>query len=158
MANKRQAKKKQRQALEKKARQYGIEQKKLKSQSLKSIEIIVTYEEKKENQRKKYNEKKKKIEDAGLSGYMSASTSLKNWDKEWKKAQRKKRVHDKREYLLNIPGINKDKVNKLSDAKIDSQNWTQLSNVNRDTAPTLFSKELPPIEKNKSKVYVLDTG
>ena len=159
MANKRQAKKNKRRALENKARQYGIEQKELKTQSLKSIEIIVTYEEKKEKQRKTYADKKKKIEDAGLAGYMSPGTSLKNWDKEWKKAQRKKRVHDKRETLLNAEGINKDKVKNLSDSKIDAFTWQQVKDP-KNGASALFDDVVDPLEgkDRKDKVYTVDTG
>lgn len=169
--NKRLAKKKQKQALEKKARQYGKSTKELKSLSFKSLEAIVTYEEKKEKQRKeaneakkerqrqKYNQNKQKIDAAGLSGFMSPRTSGKNWDREWKKAKRKKRIHDKREFLLNIPGINKEKIKALTDTEVDRNNWTQLQNVNKDTAPGWFTEDIvAPPDKDKSKVYHVKTG
>lgn len=169
--NKRLAKKKQRQALEKQARQYGKNTKDIKNVSFSDLQTIVSQERKKEKQReerlerkreiqrKKYNEKKERIKNAGLDGFMSASTSDKNWDKEWRKAKKKKLRHEKREHLLSIPGINKEKVNALNDSWFDKHNWTRIHNVNKDTAPDLFATDIvPPADKDTSKVYRVKTG
>lgn len=171
--NKRLAKKKQKHALINKAKQYGKSEKQLKSQSIKALENIVTYEQekakqaekrkayeaKKAKQRKAYNDKVEKIKGAGLTGFMSPRTSKKEWDKEWKRAQKKKRIHEKREFLLNIPGINKDKVRALTNTEIDKNNWTQIQNVNKDTAPGLFVEDIvAPKDADTSKVYHVKTG
>lgn len=149
MANKRQEKKNTRKQLEKKAQSLKIQAKKVKKLSIDALEKSIAQAEQKAKQEQRRLEKNRKqkakrdakkaiIEKNGLQGYLSPDTPDKDWDKALKKAVRAKRIDTKRNQLLNIPGILKDKILSLSDSKIDRYTYKDIKNLNENTHSELF--------------------
>lgn len=168
MANKRQEKKNTRKQLEQKAQKLKIPKKQIKKSSKKELEKQISQEEikakqeqrrleKNRKQKAKRDNKKKIIEQRGLQGYLSPDTPDKDWDKALKRAVRAKRIDTKRNQLLNIPGILKDKILSFSDSKIDSYSYDEINHVSEYTHPELF-KQQAKRQPGSRKTYTCDCG
>ena len=168
MANKRQEKKNTRKQLEKKAQSLKIPAKKVKKLSKDALEKSIAQAEQKAKQEQRRIDKNRKqkakrdakkaiIEKKGLQGYLSPDTPDKDWDKALKRAVRAKRIDTKRNQLLNIPGILKDKILSFSDSKIDSYTFDEISHVSEYTHPELF-KQQAKRQPGSRKTYTCDCG
>ena len=105
-------------------------------------------QQKRKREQERYYRNKAFIEQNGLKGYnvnpRSSQKALKN---ALRRKQKDIRVAKKRRLLLDIKGIDKDYIKKLSKTAIDKLSFKRISNVSRETYPKAFKSDLHIMKK-----------
>ena len=105
-------------------------------------------QQKRKKERERYYRNKAFIEQNGLKGYnvnpRSSQKALKN---ALRRKQKDIRVAKKRKLLLDIKGIDKDYIKRLSKTAIDKLSFKRISNVSRETYPKAFKSDLHIMKK-----------
>ena len=105
-------------------------------------------QQKRKREQERYYRNKDFIEKNGLKGYnvnpRSSQKALKN---ALRRRQKDIRVAKKRKLLLDIKGIDKDYIKRLSKTAIDKLSFKRISNVSRETYPKAFKSDLHIMKK-----------
>lgn len=105
-------------------------------------------QQKRKREQERYYRNKDFIEKNGLKGYnvnpRSSQKALKN---ALRRKQKDIRVAKKRKQLLDIDGIDKDYIKRLSKTAIDKLSFKRISNVSRETYPKAFKSDLHIMKK-----------
>lgn len=105
-------------------------------------------EKKRKREQERYYRNKDFIEKNGLKGYnVNPRSSKKALKSALRRKQKDIRVAKKRKQLLDINGIDKDYIKRLSKTAIDKLSFKKISNVSRETYPKAFKSDLHIMKK-----------